>query len=71
MLTLIREHRRQHHVNSLHSSMSSVPCGQRIEATASLTKAPQSALWCEEAACVPSRCTCPHASDVAFEDDEV
>lgn len=34
--SLIREHRRQHHVNSLHSSMSAVPCGQRIKATASL-----------------------------------
>lgn len=33
--SLIREHRRQHHVNSLHLSMSAVPCGQRIKATAS------------------------------------
>lgn len=34
--SLIREHRRQHQVNSLHSSMLAVPCGQRIKATAFL-----------------------------------
>lgn len=56
-LTLIREHRRQHHVNSLHSSMSSVPRGQRIKATASLTEAAQSALGSEEGACTQSQRT--------------
>lgn len=42
--SLIREHRRQHHVNSLHSAVSAMPCGQRIKATASLIEYRQNSL---------------------------